>query len=79
MALIGPVYDPGEAHAHDAACWPLEATEEELRCAVFRHTSFRSTSSIRYATRASSTPDGWCMLACPQSGVRWPALVMLET
>jgi acetyl esterase len=31
MALIGSVYDPGDAHAHDAACWPLEATEEELR------------------------------------------------
>jgi acetyl esterase/lipase len=31
MALIGSVYDPDKTHAHDAACWPLEATEEDLR------------------------------------------------
>ena len=30
LALIGSIYDPDKIHAHDAACWPLEATEEEL-------------------------------------------------
>jgi acetyl esterase/lipase len=31
LALIGSIYDPDNTHAHDAACWPLEATNEELR------------------------------------------------
>jgi acetyl esterase/lipase len=31
LALIGSIYDPDKTHAHDAACWPLEATEEDLR------------------------------------------------
>lgn len=31
LALIGSIYDPDKTHAHEAACWPLEAANEELR------------------------------------------------
>lgn len=30
LALFGSLYDPDKAHAHDAACWPLQAESEEL-------------------------------------------------
>ncbi|MDR3663898.1 MAG: alpha/beta hydrolase fold domain-containing protein [Mycobacterium sp.] len=31
LALLGSLYDPDGAHAHDAACWALEATEDDLK------------------------------------------------
>ena len=30
LALMGSIYDPDGSHAHDATCWPLAATDEEL-------------------------------------------------
>jgi acetyl esterase/lipase len=30
LALLGSIYDPDKTHSHDAACWPVEATDEEL-------------------------------------------------
>jgi acetyl esterase len=30
LALLGSIYNPDKIHAHDATCWPLEATVEEL-------------------------------------------------
>jgi acetyl esterase/lipase len=30
LALFGSIYDPDKSHEHDAACWPLQATQAEL-------------------------------------------------
>jgi acetyl esterase/lipase len=30
LALLGSLYDPDNSHASDTACWPLEATFDEL-------------------------------------------------
>lgn len=30
LALLGSIYNPDGSHGHDATCWPLEATVEEM-------------------------------------------------
>lgn len=70
-ALLGSLYDPDGAYADDATCWAAMATDDEL--SGLPRMSFRSTSSIRFATRGCSTTADWCAPGCPRWAAWWPA------